>query len=114
MKLIPLSAFLFCISAFSALAHSAVDTTSPANEAVLTRAPEEVRLSFANRIRLTRVQMSMDGNAAVDLDLGDQKSFGTEFVIPVSINESGQYEVEWRGLGIDGHAMQGSFIFTVE
>jgi len=27
---------------------------------------------------------------------------------------AGTYRIEWRGLGIDGHAMQGEFTFTVE
>jgi methionine-rich copper-binding protein CopC len=26
----------------------------------------------------------------------------------------GIYRIEWRGLGADGHAMQGAFTFTVD
>jgi len=51
---------------------------------------------------------------SVELDLGDQKSFATEFVVPVEQMGSGTYQIEWRGLGIDGHAMTGEFMFTVD
>ena len=51
---------------------------------------------------------------AVELDLGDQNSFATEFIVPVIGMGPGSYKIEWRGLGIDGHAMTGEFMFTVE
>lgn len=100
--------------ATGALAHSRVDTTTPENGAVITEAPSEINFNFADDIRLTRVQMIHQDLHAVPLDLGDQTSFDREFTLPLQGMGEGSYRIEWRGLGVDGHAMQGEFTFTVD
>jgi methionine-rich copper-binding protein CopC len=50
----------------------------------------------------------------MDMDLGNQKTFANEFILPMHDMGPGTYEVEWRGLGADGHALNGTFSFTVE
>ncbi len=96
------------------LAHSAIDETTPANEAILTEAPSEIVLNFLHDIRLTRVKMVHADNPAIDLDLSAYKGMAIDFTIPMQPMGSGTYSVDWRGLGIDGHAMTGSFSFAVE
>lgn len=98
----------------AAFAHSPLSATKPADSAVLSGAPEAVGLTFKRNIRLTRVTLSVAGAAAVDLDLGSQTGFVTDFALPVADMGAGVYAVEWRGLGDDGHAQQGTFSFTVE
>lgn len=100
--------------ATSAFAHSKVDTTSPANGATIAEAPPEISFNFANDIRLTRVNMLHQDHPTVRLDLGDQTSFSRVFTLPLEGMGAGIYRIEWRGLGADGHAMQGEFSFTVE
>ncbi len=97
-----------------ALAHSTVKQTTPSDGATIQVAPAEISLSFNNDIRLTRIEMAHEEHSAVSLDLGDQARFGQEFTIPLPSNGHGTYVIEWRGLGEDGHAMQGEFSFTVE
>lgn len=113
MKKLALFVLLASLSS-GAFAHSRVDTTTPENGAVLAVAPEEVRFNFANDIRLTRVDMTHADHPSVQLELGDQKSFDRVFTLPLEGMGVGTYRIEWRGLGIDGHAMQGEFSFTVE
>lgn len=105
---------LFSVIGFAAFAHSKVNSTIPENEAILAEVPEVVTLNFANRIRLIKVEMTHLDHPTVALDLGDQRSFATEFVVPVDQMGAGTYHIVWRGLGIDGHAMIGEFMFTVE
>lgn len=109
-------AAIFAIVALgsTAFAHSRVTTTTPKNETVLAEMPEVITLTFANKIRLVKIDMTHLDQPAVPLDLGDQKSFATEFIVPVDPMGTGTYQIEWRGLGIDGHAMSGAFMFTVE
>ena len=100
--------------ATGAFAHSGVDTIMPKDGATLAEAPSEISFSFADEIRLTRVDMIHQDHPAVRLDLRDQTSFGRVFLLPLDGSGEGIYRIEWRGLGKDGHAMQGEFTFTVD
>ena len=53
-----LPAAILALGASPALAHSAPDATAPENGAVLAQAPPHIVLTFAKRIRLTRVRMT--------------------------------------------------------
>ena len=97
-----------------AFAHSQVDSSVPANGAVLSEAPAEISFNFTKAIRLTRVELIYAENTAVKLDLDRQKSFERSFSLPLDGMGSGTYRIEWRGLAKDGHAMQGELTFTVE
>ena len=57
MKAILLAGML-ALAATPALAHSALDATAPEDGAVLAQAPPSIVLTFAKRIRLTRVRMT--------------------------------------------------------
>ncbi|MCY3829182.1 MAG: copper resistance protein CopC [Rhodospirillaceae bacterium] len=117
MKPILLAGLLF-LGATTAFAHSKLNTTEPADGAVLVQAPARIVLSFAKRIRLTKVRLRRGDNDAVNLDLSGQKGFATRIAVPVpgagSGSGSGLYRIEWRGLAADGHAMRGSFEFRVK
>lgn len=108
------SLLLIATLATGAFAHSRVDTTMPENGATIADVPAEISLSFSADIRLTRVEMAHQDHPSVTLDLGDQTRFGRAFTLPLRSMGEGIYRIEWRGLGIDGHAMQGTFTFTVD
>lgn len=97
-----------------ASAHSMLETTVPAAESIVEEIPEELVMTFTSGIRLTRVSMTHADDAPVDLDLSELRSFTSEFSIPIEPMGSGTYLIEWRGLGDDGHAMNGSFEFMVD
>ena len=102
------------LCATAAFAHSKLDTTAPADGAVLAQAPARIVLSFAERIRLTKVRMRHGGGPAVALDLTRHKGFATRFAIPLPGRGRGRYRIEWRGLAADGHTMRGGFGFRVK
>ena len=102
------------IWATGAMAHSPLNATTPANEAVVTEMPSEVLMDFKGDIRLTRVAITHAGKHSMDMDIGEQTAFSQEFTLPMHDMGAGVYVVEWRGLGDDGHAMNGTFSFTVE
>ena len=101
------------IWAASASAHSPLENTAPANGATLTEAPGEIVLNFAGSIRLTRVTLT-HAASETDLDLDGFNSFASDYAIPMQPSGEGTYQIEWRGLGDDGHPMNGTFSFTVE
>lgn len=100
--------------ATGAFAHSRVDSTTPADGATIGAVPSEINVSFAAKIRLTRVEMTHGDHPSVQLDLGEQTKFDDVFTLPLQDMGEGAYRIEWRGLGVDGHAMQGAFSFTVD
>lgn len=109
-----LLAGLFGIWATSAVAHSPLESTTPADEAVIADVPADVLLDFKGAIRLTRVTMTHADHEGVDLDLSGHKGFITNYAIPIEAMGSGTYSIAWRGLGIDGHALDGAFAFVVQ
>ena len=109
-----LCAGAIAIWATTAVAHSPLDGTTPANGSIVSEMPVEVLMDFKGDIRLTRVTLSHDGSRAINLDLAGQKTFTQEFALPVEDMGTGIYVVEWRGLGADGHALNGKFSFTVK
>jgi methionine-rich copper-binding protein CopC len=102
------------IWATGAMAHSPLDATTPANEATVAEMPTEVLMDFKGDIRLTRVTITHADTHSMDMDLGEQTAFTQEFALPMHDMGAGVYVVEWRGLGDDGHALNGTFSFTVE
>lgn len=109
-------ALIALISTFAsgAFAHSPIETTTPADGATLAEVPAEIAVSFRADIRLTRVEMVHQDHPSVRLDLGDQTDFQRQFTIPMQEMGGGPDRIEWRGLGADGHALQGAFTFTVD
>ncbi|MEL6294627.1 MAG: copper resistance CopC family protein [Pseudomonadota bacterium] len=98
-----------------AIAHSKLSRSDPGNGSVVSVAPATLTLSFVEDIRLTRVSMTPGEGDAVDLDLSNVATFGREFDFDLPLDmTAGQHQVDWRGIGVDGHLMQGSFGFTVE
>ena len=95
------------------LAHSPLEKTVPADGAKLAAAPNEIQFVFKRNLRMTTVKATSAGGQALKLDLAGQTKFATEFVIPFTAKSAGDYVIEWRGLGDDGHAQKGTFSFTV-
>ena len=108
-----LLAGLFVVWASIAAAHSPLKSTTPENEAIIAEAPTEIRLNFGNGIHLTRLTVT-HATGKKKLDLRTYPGFMKKYQIPFEAVGVGKYLIEWRGLGADGHALNGNFSFTVE
>ena len=109
-----LLAGLVVVWASIAAAHSPLKSTTPANEAIITEAPTELRLNFGSGIHLTRLTVTDATGKKEKLDLSKHHGFIKLYQIPFKIRGVGKYLMEWRGLGDDGHALNGNFSFTVK
>ena len=110
---VALTIFLALTSA-QALAHSEKESMTPADGAILDAVPETIGLRFNDGMRLTKVEMTHAGTQVETLDVGAQSGFVKEFSLPLVPMGSGLYQIEWRGLGVDGHPMTGVFSFEVK
>ncbi|MEE9313034.1 MAG: copper resistance CopC family protein [Rhizobiaceae bacterium] len=95
----------------TANAHSPLKSTAPQKDAILEAAPKEIVLNFAKMVRITKVTLAKDDTEA-KLELPFKK-FTNDISIPNPTTGVGSYTVNWRALGKDGHALKGSFSFTV-
>ena len=107
-------AIAFTIFTTGALAHSALKTISPANNAIVTQAPKTIELTFKNSIHLTKITLKYEDKSSIILDLSGTKGFVTDYSIPLKEMGFGSYNFEWRGLSKDGHILIDSFSFVVK
>ncbi len=113
MKNLTLAACIVLSSA-AANAHSKMNATTPEDGMILESPPTEIALNFSDKLRLTKVEASHSSGDTQSIDLSDHNAFVNAFKLPIEPMGTGIYEIEWRGLGVDGHAMQGEFSFEVE
>ncbi|MBO9441817.1 copper resistance protein CopC [Phaeobacter italicus] len=105
---------VFSALAGLALAHSPLRTTTPADGAVLAEVPQVLELQFGKDIRLTRITSTHVGAHSKQLDLSAEAGFVRSYALPFEGMGAGDYVIEWRGLGDDGHPQSGSFAFRVD
>ena len=105
---VALTIFLALTSA-QAIAHSEKESMTPADAV-----PETIGLRFNDGMRLTKVEMTHAETHTEALDLGTQSGFVKEFSLPLTPMGPGMYHIEWRGLGVDGHPMNGVFSFEAK
>ncbi|MFT4784729.1 MAG: methionine-rich copper-binding protein CopC [Paracoccaceae bacterium] len=107
-------AILMVLVGTSAFAHSKKEGMTPADGAVVETIPESIELRFNDGMRLTKVEMTHADTYAGPLEIGAQSGFVKEFSLPFVPMGPGVYQIEWRGLGSDGHPMNGTFSFEVK
>jgi copper resistance protein C len=95
-------------------AHADLASSSPADDAELDNAPDEVRLTFTEELDpdgsgfvVTDAAAKEVGRGDVDLEVADRN----ELAGSVSIADPGVYTVTWAVVSSDGHEATGSYTF---
>ena len=99
----------------SARAHAVLVDTSPANGAVLERAPERLRVRFDERVGLIPTSVRMYDSEAAQVEVGDPTQ-AVDGLVEVTVPEAlpdDTYTVAWRVLSEDSHPIRGAFVFSV-
>lgn len=115
MKRLILAAALAISLPVTALAHSPLKSTFPADKAEMTAVPEQLKLEFGKPARLTKITLAHDHEDARHADrlTLPSKKFETQFTLAPKFRGHGTYKVNWRALSKDGHPLKGEFSFTV-
>lgn len=98
----------------SILAHTGLKSSSPANKAVLDKAPKELTLTFKGAARLMKVGLLDTNQEAVKLEFKPNAKTAKSFTVPLPELSVGKYKANWVMMGKDGHKMKGNFVFTVD
>lgn len=97
-----------------ALAHDGLVGTIPADGATLTEAPGSLELDFTGEPLPLGTLVAVTGPDGAPVSSGDAEIRGTTVVQQIEEDTpSGTYRVEWRSTSSDGHALSGTFGFTV-
>lgn len=97
-----------------ALAHAALLDTSPAAGSVVTTLTTEITLTFSEPVRAQFSAVAVTGSDGVAYATGDPSVQDNVLRQPVHPLRSGDYEVAWRVVSLDGHPVSGTFSFTVQ
>ena len=106
--------FILSLSLFatSALAHTVLSGSVPAQDTVVAASPEQLVLTFSTDVQITALTLS--DAASVSYDLGALPTTAQqEFSIPVPSLAPGYYTVAWRAVGADTHVVSGEINFSV-
>ena len=101
----------------SAFAHSMLVKAEPARRAVLTKAPNQVRLWFNEKIEgdyASLVVFDAQKQPITDLKPTLSSDDPKSIVLPLPELAPGKYSVKFRVLSVDGHVVESSFDFTVK
>jgi copper transport protein len=99
----------------SALAHASLVSTTPANGAVLDRAPASVVLRFDEAVATVPGSIRVFDESLERVDSGDVEKPSDESVsvgLPSDLAD-GTYVAAWRVISADSHPIRGAFAFSV-
>jgi len=96
----------------TALAHTQLSSSAPADNATLATAPDHVELAFSTDVRLTA--LSLVDSTGTSYELGDLPTATQRaFSIPVTRLPAGAYSIGWRAVGADTHVVSGEIHFSI-
>ena len=95
----------------SALAHTQLTASNPADQAMLETSPESITLSFSEAVRLTAVTVE-SGSESQSLELAAGEP-AAEFSVALPTLEPGDYVVQWRAVSADTHVITGEIRFSI-
>jgi copper resistance protein C len=111
-KTAAIAAAIALLSASPAFAHAALKVSAPASGATVA-APHDLSLTFSEKVRLTAVKVTADGKDVSGVQVDRAAPAAATFAVPLPHLGPAKYEVRWTALGDDGHAVNGTFTFTV-
>lgn len=96
-----------------AQAHTHLQTSTPADNSVVTSPPLQLVLNFSEATRLTALSIEKEGSSESNAVGELPKDSSQALSVPLSPLGAGKYLVKWRALGADKHVMSGTLHFTV-
>jgi methionine-rich copper-binding protein CopC len=98
--------------AVTADAHAHLQTSSPADNSVLTTSPSTLVLNFSEAARLTALSIQKGSEPEQQLK-PLPTTVATQISVPLPPLTPGAYMVSWHVLSDDGHVTSGALHFTL-
>ena len=113
-RFLPMLATTLLLTVGAAQAHTHLESSMPADNAVLSSAPSELMLHFSEPTRLTSVTIQKEGAKDQQAISVLPKDASAAITVPIEPVGLGSYTVSWRAVGPDNHVMKGVLHFTVK
>lgn len=110
------TAFFVVINIFTAQAvwaHSSM-TTEPKNGAVLSSSPEFIEIKFNKMVKMLKFSIVDADENKIEFSSETGKKYAELYQAKLSNLAKGEYFINWRAMGKDGHPMKNKFSFTVK
>ena len=97
--------------------HNHLEKSTPAADEAVAQSPKEIRLWFAEQIdpKFSSITLMRADSSKIESGkahgTGDPKSIAADVSAPLA---AGKYLIRWRSAGDDGHAVRGTFAFSVK
>lgn len=112
MRYRTLALSLLMTVAVTAQAHTHLASSVPADKSRV-KAPAAIELHFSDAAKLTALTLQK-GNEAAQPVKSLPTAAAADLSVPMPALTPGDYTVNWRVAGDDGHVMSGKFGFTVD
>lgn len=112
-KILLLTLFILLLSSAAVSAHTALEASSPSDGEVMTEEPREIILEFNTPLEEASsftVENAEGEEIPFGITLEEQKMTGA----PGAAMADGEYTVNWKIIGADGHPIEGAYAFTVK
>jgi methionine-rich copper-binding protein CopC len=107
------TALLMVVACGDAHAHAKLDHAQPGSGETVDTAPQEVTLSFTEKLEPAFSTVSVTDAAGKRVDDGNPHVSGNQMSVALRPGGKGTYHVDWRVLSVDTHRTNGSFSFQV-
>ena len=95
-------------------AHAMLHGSDPADGAILVGSPRTINLTFSEPCRITSLRLLDASGQERPLRRADSRGMVLNAsAAPTASLAPGDYRLEWRAMGDDGHVMSGAVRFTV-
>lgn len=112
-RVLPLILVFLLLLPGAALAHSRLEQSIPAADAVLDNSPPAIEMTFNTKIeKLSNFKLLNENGDQVETERAQVDNDTLSGKVPQTL-DNGTYKVEWTIIGADGHTIDGSFAFTV-
>ncbi|MCK2016343.1 copper resistance CopC family protein [Peribacillus frigoritolerans] len=105
---------LFILFSKQALAHTSLEDSTPKDGEVMTEPVRELTLIFGTKVEQnSRISVSNSNGEPVKLGnfVIEEEEMWATFFQPL---KNGNYKVDWKIIGADGHPIEGTFSFSVD
>ena len=115
LLLAALVAVLGLLPAAPAAAHAALESSTPAANAVLTSSPPLIALDFDERIEAGVATIRLFDGDGVAIGIGSPESGADDSQVQATVPrlDDGLYAVVWHVVSADGHPVDGAFAFQI-
>ena len=112
-KMFLFTLFLFLAFVNNALAHTGLESSSPQDGDIISEELQQITLTFETKIEQgsTFELQNLNGKTIPieNISVSENQIIGN-FLNPL---ENGEYQVNWKIIGADGHPIDGEFSFSV-